>query len=162
MPSKFLSDTGENVGNSPGADGRGRIHTKVSNAISEPIPVFVVEPPPVTTQNVVIAYNGVTSVASSSLTPVLTYTVPPAMMFYIGRVEFSGTDIAQFRILINGIVMGIKRTYFGGELNGTFEFSLPTGMGVTMVAGDVLVLDVEHQRPMLGDFDATLVGLTVS
>lgn len=41
MSYKPLLDQGQNVGNSPGPDARGRIHTKISNADDEPIPVNV-------------------------------------------------------------------------------------------------------------------------
>ena len=43
-------DRGSPVGNSPGEDGRGRLHTKISNTKSELIPIFTNQfaPPPLT------------------------------------------------------------------------------------------------------------------
>jgi len=35
----WMDDDKQNLGNSPGDDGRGRLHTKISNTASEPIPV---------------------------------------------------------------------------------------------------------------------------
>lgn len=37
----FMDNADQNVGNSPGPDGRGRIHTKISNDPDEPIPVQI-------------------------------------------------------------------------------------------------------------------------
>lgn len=40
-----MDDDAQYIGNSPGADGRGRLHVKVANQTSEAIPVFVVDSP---------------------------------------------------------------------------------------------------------------------
>ena len=42
--SNLHTDRDPPVGNSAGDDGRGRLHTKISNKIDEPIPVAVVSP----------------------------------------------------------------------------------------------------------------------
>lgn len=39
-------DRTPNVGNSEGDDGRGRLHTKISNKVTEPVPVFVTDASP--------------------------------------------------------------------------------------------------------------------
>lgn len=46
-----MDNQDQNLGNSPGADGRGRLHTKISNTEDEPIPVTatVVIPPGIAT-----------------------------------------------------------------------------------------------------------------
>lgn len=102
-------------------------------------------------------YSAVTSVPSSILTTILSYTVPVATTDYINLIEVSGDNIAQFEVYINGIINARQRTYFGGNLNLTFNYSLDSETGYILNAGDNIQVKVIHNRPTLGAFEARLL-----
>lgn len=94
-------------------------------------------------------YNEVTSVGSSTLTTVLTYIAISNKL--LNLVKVSGTNIAEYRVLINGSVVCKERTYFGNSLN------LEIPMLYTKIAiGDTLEIKVIHFRSSLGDFNSTI------
>lgn len=140
--------------------GKNGLDVNINSAV--PIPVFIVDTPPGSTPQIVeFSYNGITSVASSVLTSVISYTVPLLKTFYLLRVEFSGTNIAQYTLTLNASMAGVKRTYFGGDLDGEFNFESFSNNGFKLNASETMNLSVEHFRPNLGDFDATIIGLLV-
>lgn len=100
-------------------------------------------------------YNEVTSVATSVLTTVQTYTAPVGFTTYLQKIEVSGTNIAQYTIEINAVVQDKKRTYFGDTLNEKFVFT-ETGTGLKINVGDVVTVKVIHLRPMVGDFNSRI------
>lgn len=100
--------------------------------------------------NVVNNYNEVTNVASGILTNVLTYTA--VNNGELRHVDVSGTNIAQYEVLVNGIVRDKTYTYFGGKLHHKFDF----GRGIKFLTGNSIVIRVLHQRPDLGNFNARL------
>lgn len=89
-------------------------------------------------------------------TDVVTYTAPASNIAYLQRVECSGENIAEWSLELNGTVIAYKRTWFGGGLDTTFEFSSSPKRGYPMQAGDVLVVKVNHYRPAAGLFDARI------
>lgn len=112
------------------------------------------------TANVLAIYSGITGVASSINTMLLSYTVPVGKTFLATRVEVNGSNIAIYQVLQNASIISQKRTYFGGGLSERIELECsPVGAGLALSAGDVLEVMVEHFRPSVGDFDATLVGI---
>ena len=100
-------------------------------------------------------YNYVSSVPSSTLTSVVTYTVPALKKAYLIRIPFSGQNIAQYQVLKNASVIDNQWTYFGGNLSGTFDFS-SQGFGLPLVAGDVISLKVTHVRSFVADFNGRI------
>lgn len=102
-------------------------------------------------------YNSVSSVSSSILTTILSYTVPVGKTDYLGKIEISGTNTAQYEIFINGNPNGLKRTYFGGSLNETLDYSFGNETGLKLNTGDIVEVKVIHGRPSLGDFEARLI-----
>lgn len=97
-------------------------------------------------------YNEISSVPSVTPTLLLTYTVPPLTTTELQILEVSGTNIATYTVQVNAVTTDKKRTYFGGNLNENFNFDRT----ITLVAGDVLTVTVEHGRTFLGDFNARL------
>jgi hypothetical protein len=97
-------------------------------------------------------YNEVSSIASAAPTALLTYTVPPLTSAQLETVDVSGSNVATYQILVNGSVVDKRRTYFGNSLNDKFDF----GKFISLSAGDIVVVRVEHTRPSLGDFNARL------
>jgi hypothetical protein len=101
-------------------------------------------------------YNESLAVVSGSPVTLLTYTVMPSITSKVQRILFSGENIAKYQVFVNSVAISTKRTYFGSSLNGVFEFTGNSGGGLNMNAGDILLVQVSHQRPYPGDFEATL------
>lgn len=146
------------LGNSEDVDLRRALHVKVKNKSSEPILVSIVNPPPSVSATAINAYAEALSVASSVLTTVVTFTVPVATVFTLGRVEASGDNIAKFWVYSDATIIAQRRTYFGGDLNTNFEFESSQGPAPSFPAGTVMSLKTEHNRPMAGDFDGRIQG----
>lgn len=110
-----------------------------------------------TGDNLVLSrYAEANQVVSGSTTQINTYTVPPGKVSLIQKIEISGENIAKFQVLINGVVQGTRRTYFGSALNTTFDFTTGQDNGFVINAGDVLSVTVLHDRPYLADFEARI------
>lgn len=105
-------------------------------------------------------YNEVTSVSTATLTTVATYTAPIGVKSFLQKIEVSGTNIAEYRILINATIVDKKRSYFGGSLDSEFIFAL-TGTGLDLAVGDVVTVKVIHSRPTVGDFNARIQVIEV-
>ena len=108
-------------------------------------------------------YNEVNSVAAASLTTIVTFTVPIApagQVFHLRHVTASGCNVAAFQLEINGVVKAKKRSYWC-DFNVDFFFESETGGSRQLVAGDVVRVRVEHNRPDLSPFNATIYGRLV-
>ena len=68
------------------------------------------------------------------------------------KIEFSGTNIAEYELVINGNTQDKKRTYFGNSLNGIFDFN----NGLIIPAGQTIEVFVIHNRSNVGDFNARI------
>jgi hypothetical protein len=105
-------------------------------------------------------YNEVTSVATSVLTTITTYTAPAGKTTYIQKAEVSGTNIAEFTLEINGSVIDKKRTYFGNSLNTEFTFA-DDNIGLLVSVGDIVRTRVIHSRPVVGNFNSRIQVIEV-
>lgn len=94
-------------------------------------------------------YNEVTSVGSATLTTVLTYIAVSNKL--LNLIKVSGTNIAEYRVLINGSIVCKERTYFGNSLN----LEIPM-LSTKIMNGNTLEIKVIHLRPNLGDFNSTI------
>lgn len=110
-----------------------------------------------TTDRIVLnQYGEANAVASGATTQIMSYTVPPGKVSLVQKIECSGENIAKFQLLVNGTVIGTLRTYFGGELNCTFDFITGQDNGYVVNAGDVVSVTVLHNRPFLSDYEARI------
>lgn len=105
-------------------------------------------------------YNEITSVGTSVLSTILTYTAPSGKTTFLQTIEVSGTNIAEYQILKNNTIFDKKRSYFGGDLDKEFVFA-HSGTGLPLVVGDIIAVKVIHIRPNIGDFNARLQVLEV-
>lgn len=71
---------------------------------------------------------------------------------YLQKIQFSGTNIAEYELVIDGNTEDKERTYFGNSLNGTFDFD----DGLKILTGSVIQVYVVHNRPMVGDFNSRI------
>ena len=99
-----------------------------------------------------ILFNDVSSVASGAVTQVITYTVPVGKIFSLNNVQASGSNVAKFDLKLNGNVVSVKRSWWT-QFNVTFSFGL-----FELIAGDILTVEVIHNRPTSGDFECSIVG----
>lgn len=95
-------------------------------------------------------YFEVTGVASGVTQTILSVTVIAAIL--LQKVDFSGTNIAEYEFFIDGNIEDKQRTYFGNSLNGRFDFN----SGIKLEAGQNFQVKVNHNRPSLGDFNARI------
>lgn len=68
------------------------------------------------------------------------------------KIDFSGSNIAEFELVIDGNTEDKKRTYFGSSLNGTFDFN----QGLALTSGQTVTVYVVHNRPSVGDFNSRM------
>lgn len=102
-----------------------------------------------------IVFNEITSVASATLTTIASYTVPVVTSASLQQVLVSGTNIAAYEVYVNAVKIAKKRTYFS-DLNEEFIFAVTSNNGYVVSTGDVVEIKVLHDRPTLGDFEATI------
>lgn len=95
-------------------------------------------------------YNEVSSVANSVLTTIISYTATGTQQ--LTQIDVSGTNIATYSLTINSTVKDKRRTYFGSGLNAVFDYA----SGLTLTTGDIVTVNVIHERPSPGDFNARL------
>lgn len=130
----------------PNADGS--INTVVINGVAS-------------NKTLINEYNEVNSVPNSTLTNLVTYTVPLASTAILERVSISGENIATYQVSINGTVIDTRRTFWG-TLNEYFNFTSPDVFGTALNAGDVVLVTVIHFRPDLASFEGRLQIVQVS
>lgn len=97
-------------------------------------------------------YNEISSVPANILTAIQTYVAPVGKTSYLQKVEFSGTNIAEYTIEVNSVKQAKKRTYFGGDLDAEVIFT-ESSNGFPLAVGDTVTVKVIHGRPTFGDFE---------
>lgn len=93
-------------------------------------------------------YNEILSVASGTFSTVLSKTV--SLNSKLQVIQVSGTNIAEFEVVLNGSVIDKQRSNFGTPLNCIFSFE----NGISLVPADVVSVRARHDRPSLADFNA--------
>lgn len=110
--------------------------------------------------NLESTYNEIAAVVASTPTLLVSYTAPMGRVSYLYRVFVSGSNIATYKVKLNGTVIETIRTYFGGALNAVADFS-EAAKGMPLAVGDVVNVEVEHQRPFVGDFNGRIQSIEV-
>ena len=108
-------------------------------------------------------FNEVSSVVSFTPTTINTYTVPPGKNSFLQKITVSGTNIADYRVKLNGLTIERLYTYFGSSLADNFNFlGHSNRSGYILNSGDVITVEVEHQRPFVGSFNSRIQVLEVN
>ncbi len=121
-----------------------------------PFPVQITDTTPTNPAIVKIAYNSISALAMATLTTITTYTAPLDKITTLQRISFSGTNIAEYTMLIDAATIEVQRTYFSGPLNGTADFSNDNAGGLIITPGSIISIKVIHNRSFVGDFNATI------
>lgn len=66
--------------------------------------------------------------------------------------DFGGTNIAEYSLYIGGVLAAKKFTFFQ-NLNERFNFA----DGLPVMNGDIIKVEVIHNRPDVGDFSANIL-----
>jgi hypothetical protein len=125
------------------------------------INVNVIETP-ISGQTVISVYNQVLNIASGIETTLINYTVPPGYTAVLERISVSGENIARYDVLYNSNPFDTRRTMFGGNLTTDFDYTTGTSNGFVLNAGDTLIVQVLHERPYTGTFNARLQVLQIA
>lgn len=105
----------------------------------------------ITPGTLVNTFNTASSVASATLTTIVTRTVTQNSI--LKKCSVSGENIAKYDVVLNGSVISSKRTYFGGSLNVDFDFE----DGIPLVNTDVILVRVIHSRPSVANFNGNII-----
>ena len=98
------------------------------------------------------------AVPTATPTTLVTYIVPLGKEFALLRVLCSGENVATYEVLVDGVVQGLQRTYFGADLNTEFDFSALEDFGFRLTQGQVVTVRVTHDRPDPANFEARIMG----
>lgn len=96
-------------------------------------------------------FNELLAVASGTTVNLVTYTVPVGKTAIINKIVVSGDNIAKYELYINGVLSDKLRTYFGSQLNVTFDFK-----DLTLEENDILLIKVNNFRPSVADFNGRI------
>lgn len=107
-------------------------------------------------------FNQISAVAMGITTTIISYTVPVGNDFKLCLVEVGGSNIAEYEVLINGSLNARKRTWFSGPFTDEFIFETNLAGGIVVPSGQIISVQVTHDRPDLGDFEARILGEIIS
>lgn len=103
----------------------------------------------VTTKNI---FNEITGVVSGVTSIIVSYTAVSNTKLL--SVDVSGTNVAAYSIYIGGVLQAKKYSYYT-NLNERFQFA----DGLPVANGDLIEIEVLHNRPDPGDFSANVLVL---
>jgi hypothetical protein len=106
-------------------------------------------------------FNSISSVVSNISTLLCSYTVPMGKKSALNLVEVSGDNIAMYDVVLGNNTIARKRTYFGGDLNETFDFRTSSSSLYILQPGDVLQVFVTHYRPFVGNFECRILTVEI-
>lgn len=100
-------------------------------------------------------FNEISLVATGSDQTILQYQVPVGVKAHLFRCDVSGENIAKYTLFKGTNPISIKRTYFGAPLNVEFDFKTSHKQGLELQAGDIIKINVIHNRPDPANFEAS-------
>jgi hypothetical protein len=107
-------------------------------------------------------FNEISAVASGSQTQIVFYTVPLSKTAVLQRIVVSGENIARFDVYLNAQPFDAQRTYFGGSLNASFDFTTGNSNGIGLASGDTISVKVIHNRPSTASFNGRIQVLEIT
>lgn len=100
-------------------------------------------------------YGAVTGVGASTPTSVVTYTPPAGKTAFVKHISLSGDNVATYTLKFNGADIDKKHTHFG-NLTDAFFFEADENQGLIVTELDILKVEVVHERPEIGAFNARI------
>jgi len=114
--------------------------------------------PNVSTVNI---FNEISSVPKLAETDIINFTVAPTIRFVLHRVEFTGANIAKYKLYIGGVAQAINQTWFNGDMSSFWDFSAPGNSGLKVPSGVSVRVTVIHTRPDPAYFAAQVHGVNI-
>lgn len=111
-------------------------------------------------ETVTNVFDTASSVATSTTTTIVTFTVPALTEFLLLEVEGTGDNIATYEVLIDGAVEATWRTWFNSCMGKSFNFRAGLNQGFSVATGKIILLRVTHERPNVGDFEGRIYGIS--
>lgn len=150
----LVMDRSKPIGNSEGADDRGRIHTKISNKDTEPIPINIIDTE--VGDPWFQDFNGLLS--GDTAQTVITYTVPANIKINLVTLDISCRVEALATVSINGTIVSNLRT---GAAQPSDSFTWNPRRPA--ISGDVITV-IMMKRAGTSDVSvgAHLMGLTIN
>lgn len=99
-------------------------------------------------------FNEANAVPAATPTKIVELTVPAGKTFKLLEVHASGTNVANFWVVVDGTIQARKRSYY---THYNVDFTFP-GVGLEVSAGKKVSVHVQHTQVDVGDFDANLFG----
>ena len=112
-------------------------------------------------QKIINLYGEYSGLVSGVEQVIVSYAVPTGIEARLQRVEFSGEQIAHYRIYIGGIVQSSRRTHHGSGLTDEFTYVGGSEEGLPLLAGQLVELTALHNRPGTGNFEGRLQALEI-
>lgn len=106
-------------------------------------------------------YNEITAIPTDTTTTLVSYTAPIGKISFLHRIFVSGNNIAQYTVKLNGNIIDKCKTYLGSSLNTIFDFSDGT-RGKPLQVGDIVLIEVEHSRSFLGEFNGRIQSIEIT
>lgn len=152
--SSLVMDRSSEIGNSPGDDDRGRLHVKVSNKQTEPIPVTITDSEP---------GDPFFLDASMLSTPgidqtLLSYTVPVGQKLYLSTLSSSLRIEGFLKVLLEGSLIGSARS---GAAKPDVSFTWSPRREV-LPGETVQVVYRQRASSPIVEIAAHLMGLTIN
>lgn len=135
------------------------LHNKPYTALFEATLELVANPVLVAGETPIYIYNEITSTMPGTTYNVASWTVMPATTATLQRVLVSGENIARYDVWVNAGPIATQRTYYGGDLDKTFEFMGWNGGGVPLAAGATVTVKVLYYTPGPAIFEATIEAI---
>lgn len=108
-------------------------------------------------------YNEASAVPSGVETLIVQYVVSLILSSaLLQRVSVSGSNVGRYQVFVNSVVVDTRRTYYGGQFNEYFEFSMGSGDGYSLAPGDIVAVKVLHDRAYVGDFQGRIQALEIA
>lgn len=101
-------------------------------------------------------FGSINGVPANVETQIVQYTVPEGKRAVIVRAEYSGEQIALYKVYVDNIQQAARRTHHGIGLTGQFEFTDAISSGLVIPTGSIIKVTVVHNRPGLGQFDSRI------
>jgi hypothetical protein len=104
-------------------------------------------------------YDEALLVPNGSEQVIASYAVPAGKTFFMALAEAFGSNVATFRVDIDGQTVAKGRTWFNGGLGVNFSFNDSRGLGLKVDGGKTIEVMGVHSRPNPGDFEARILGV---
>lgn len=106
-------------------------------------------------------FNEVNSIVSGSIADVIQFSVPLPHKVMLYRIDFAGTNIAEYSLFFDLALKNRTWTWFNGPMFGSWDFSVSHYWGLTVAGGTVIKVKASHNRPGLGTFSSRIMGILI-